>query len=191
MKRQKNIPRLFSRKKRLMNSNSYKIEPVLLSSLFSTDLSPELVKETGIILVDHGSRRKASNMMLQEVAQVFSSLTSWETIEIAHMELAEPSIQDAFATCVKRGAKRVIVFPYFLSPGKHWKHDIPALTQQAAQDFPGVSFLVTAPLGVDVLISALIQKRILHCIEHAEQKAPPCPYCQDHPESCQFRSSQA
>lgn len=35
-------------------------------------------------------------------------------------ELAEPSIGDAFQSCVQQGANRVIVSPFFLSPGRHW-----------------------------------------------------------------------
>jgi len=35
-------------------------------------------------------------------------------------ELAEPSIRDAFQSCVQQGANRIIVSPFFLSPGRHW-----------------------------------------------------------------------
>jgi sirohydrochlorin ferrochelatase len=34
--------------------------------------------------------------------------------------LAEPSIRDAFGSCVEQGANRVIVSPFFLLPGRHW-----------------------------------------------------------------------
>ena len=44
------------------------------------------------------------------------------------MEIAEPSIASAYATCVRRGANHIIVCPYFLGPGKHWTSDIPNLT---------------------------------------------------------------
>jgi sirohydrochlorin ferrochelatase len=36
-------------------------------------------------------------------------------------ELAEPTIKEAFGKCVEQGASRIIVSPYFLSPGRHWK----------------------------------------------------------------------
>jgi len=40
---------------------------------------------------------------------------------ILHLqELAEPSIRDAFQSCVEQGAHRIIVSPFFLSPGRHW-----------------------------------------------------------------------
>lgn len=40
-------------------------------------------------------------------------------VEVAHMELAEPTIEQAVARCVAAGASRVIVAPYFLSRGRH------------------------------------------------------------------------
>lgn len=40
-------------------------------------------------------------------------------VEVAHMELAEPTIEQAVARCAAAGASRVIVAPYFLSRGRH------------------------------------------------------------------------
>lgn len=41
-------------------------------------------------------------------------------VHTLHQELAEPSIKDAFSLCVQQGAKRVVVSPFFLFPGRHW-----------------------------------------------------------------------
>jgi hypothetical protein len=67
----------------------------------------------GVILVDHGSQRDESNVMLLEVVRDFADATGLSIVEPAHMELAEPSIATAFARCVERGATTVLVFPYF------------------------------------------------------------------------------
>ncbi|XP_073142970.1 sirohydrochlorin ferrochelatase, chloroplastic isoform X4 [Henckelia pumila] len=74
----------------------------------------------GVIIVDHGSRRDESNLMLNEFVDMFRERTKYPIVEPAHMELAAPSIKDAFDLCVQQGAKRVIVSPFFLSPGRHW-----------------------------------------------------------------------
>lgn len=141
-------------------------------------------RTTGIILVDHGSRRAESNDLLVQVADFYRGYTrrdrpeeQWPIVEPAHMELAEPSIAQAFDRCVAQGAKKVVVMPYFLSPGKHWFKDIPELTRQAAQRHPGVSFLVTAPLGLHPLIAQIIDARVGHCINHVQGKAPECDVC--------------
>ena len=75
------------------------------------------------------------------------------------MEIAEPSIADAYAKCVGRGATHVVVCPFFLAPGKHWTQDIPALAAAAAAAFPHTSHRVADPLGVDDLILDLLAKR--------------------------------
>ena len=49
------------------------------------------------------------------------------------MELAPPTIAEAFGRCVERGATLVVVAPFFLSPGRHWQEDIPALADEAAR----------------------------------------------------------
>lgn len=124
--------------------------------------------KTGIIIVDHGSRRPESNQMLEEIASLFARRFEvlYDIVEPAHMELAEPSIATAYAKCVERGATQVIVTPFFLGPGKHWTGDIPSLTAAAAKDFPHTSYHVTMPLGIDELILELLNKRVQFCVNH-------------------------
>src|SRR5256885_862460 len=94
--------------------------------------------ETGIIIVDHGSRRPESNQMLEEISALFA----------------------------RRGATRIVVAPFFLGPGKHWTGDIPGLTAAAAREFPHTSYHVTMPLGIDDLILELLNKRVQFCANH-------------------------
>ncbi|XAR52351.1 hypothetical protein NMG60_11020368 [Bertholletia excelsa] len=47
----------------------------------------------GVIIVDHGSRRKESNLMLDEFVTMFRDKTGYRVVEPAHMELVEPSIR--------------------------------------------------------------------------------------------------
>src|SRR4051794_35170580 len=104
--------------------------------------------QTGIIIVDHGSRLTQSNEMLEEMAWLFSKRFNhkYDIVEAAHMEIAEPSIAMAYANCVNRGADRIIVAPFFLGPGKHWTQDIPRLTADAAANYPNTRYHVTQTL---------------------------------------------
>lgn len=135
------------------------------------------VDATGIVIVDHGSRRAASNAMLEDFVARFAAASPYPIVEPAHMELAEPSIATAFGSCVTRGARRVVVMPYFLLPGRHWHQDIPALTRAAAADHPGVDYLVGAPIGLHPLMIGVLQARLTHCLAHAAGEAPPCEVC--------------
>lgn len=123
--------------------------------------------KTGIIIVDHGSRLDESNRLLEQLAEMFARRykDKYAIVEPAHMELAEPSIASAYERCANRGAKRIVVCPFFLGPGKHWTQDIPRLTAEAAANFPGTKYHVTPTLGLDDLILQLLDKRISGCVE--------------------------
>jgi len=145
--------------------------------------------KTAIILVDHGSQLDASNALLVEVAGAFARQSDWSLVEPAHMELAEPSIATAFARCVQRGAELVVVFPYFLGPGRHWSEDIPRLAAEAAQECGGVRYVVAAPLGLHPLMLQVIDQRIAHCLQHAVEGGPECEICSDASVGCSLQSS--
>ncbi len=143
-------------------------------------LTSELDLDTqklGVVVVDHGSRRAASNELLNEVVALFERVSGMPIVEPAHMELAEPSIAAAFAKCVERGAETVVVFPYFLSPGRHWSQDIPALAAEAAANHRGVRYQVTSPLGLHELMAEVMGERIVQCLKHSQQGTPACDLC--------------
>ncbi|KAL2900880.1 Sirohydrochlorin ferrochelatase chloroplastic [Bienertia sinuspersici] len=128
-------------------------------------------QKDGVIIVDHGSRRK------ERIVGMFKSKTGHPIVEPAHMELAEPSIKDAFNSCVQQGANCVIISPFFLFPGRHWHQDIPSLADAAAQEHPGVTYLVTAPLGLHELLVDVMKDRIDYCLSHVAGEVEECAVC--------------
>ena len=116
-----------------------------------------------LILVDHGSAVEEANALLEEVADKarYYPGSPFDMVEHCHMELCEPSIEDAFRKCVEAGASDITVHPYFLVPGRHSKSDIPRMVAQAVRDFPHVSCRVTEPLGLHDKIIEVIFERSL------------------------------
>ena len=112
-----------------------------------------------LLIVDHGSTRAEANDMLKDVAAIIKGLKPELPVHFAHMELAEPSIPQGFEQCVKDGATEVVVHPYMLSPGRHATKDIPNMVAECAKNFPGVSFTVTKPLGLDKKIGQVVLER--------------------------------
>ncbi|KAF0932482.1 hypothetical protein E2562_010379 [Oryza meyeriana var. granulata] len=130
-----------------------------------------------VIIVDHGSRHQESNLMLNDFVAMFRAKTGYKIVEPAHMELAEPTIKDAFGKCVQQGASRVIVSPYFLSPGRHWKQDIPALAAEASKEHSNIPYIVTAPLGLHELMVDVMNDRIKYCLRHVAGDVDECTVC--------------
>lgn len=113
-----------------------------------------------ILLIDHGSVKPEANHMVSCMASLLQHMVGAEVIvRHSHMELAEPSIAEGFADCVRAGATDVIAFPYMLSPGKHVTRDVPRLVAEAARAFPEVGFRVTDAFGVHEKLAELIALR--------------------------------
>jgi len=113
-----------------------------------------------ILIIDHGSTRAEANHMLSCVANLLQQMVGDGIIvRHAHMELAEPSIPNGFAECVRAGATEVIAFPYMLSPGKHVTRDVPRLVSEAASAFPNIAYRVTDAFGVNEKLAELIAFR--------------------------------
>ena len=113
-----------------------------------------------LLLIDHGSTRDDANDLLPKVARMVKEMSDFEIVCYAHMELAEPTIQQGFDACIAAGADEVLVHPYFLGPGRHSVSDIPRMVAQAATRHTGVSYRITDPLGLDPKIVHLILERV-------------------------------
>lgn len=118
-----------------------------------------------IIIIDHGSRREAANRMLEDVAAQLRTMTV-DRVYPAHMELAEPTLAQAFDAAVADGAEDVFVFPYFLSPGRHSREDIPRMCAEAAAGHPGVQWHCSGPIGLDRMMAELVLRRVEQCIQN-------------------------
>jgi sirohydrochlorin ferrochelatase len=122
---------------------------------------------TALVLVDHGSRSEASNASLVAVAREVAELASGRFVAVipCHMEIAPPSIADAFDTAVAAGAELVVVALYFLAPGRHSEIDVPQLAAEAAARHAGLAYAVTSSLGPDETLSRLVLARAAETLE--------------------------
>ena len=112
-----------------------------------------------LLIVDHGSVRQEANRMLEGVANLLRGQRPGLIVHIAHMELAEPTLGQSIAACVRDGATEVIIHPYMLSPGRHATRDIPAMVEATSAAFPRIKFSVTPPLGLHEKIGEVILER--------------------------------
>lgn len=113
-----------------------------------------------ILLVDHGSRRREANAVLDEVAALLRRRLPHDIVRVAHLGLAPPSVPEGIEACLAEGATEIVVHPYFLAPGEHAADGVPARVAEIAKRHPGVSIRVSAPLGVHPALLDVILARI-------------------------------
>jgi len=116
-----------------------------------------------ILLAGHGSPKQNANN-LDHIASLLHEMIhphcSEECVRVAYLQFARPDIMEAITACVRDGAKKVIVHPYFLSSGMHVTTDIPGIIQEAGEKYPGVEFVYTDPLGVHQKMAQVVYERI-------------------------------
>jgi sirohydrochlorin ferrochelatase len=115
-----------------------------------------------LLLVAHGSRRTASNDEIRQLAQRLTAEpdNDFDIVKSAFLELAEPSIPDGIEACIQTGAKEVIIFPYFLSAGRHVAEDIPAEVHIKQEEYPNISIHIADYLGLAAGMPGMILNQL-------------------------------
>jgi sirohydrochlorin ferrochelatase len=120
------------------------------------DSSPK----TAALLIAHGSRRAEANRDLADLADTLRTGGTYPIVEIAYLELAEPTISAAGCVCVERGAALVLMLPYFLSAGAHVVEDLERFRRALADRYPGTRFSLCKPLSPHPLLREVILDRL-------------------------------
>jgi sirohydrochlorin ferrochelatase len=115
---------------------------------------------TAILLVAHGSPVAAANADLLRLVEIVRERSGYMIVEPAFLEGASPSIPDGIETCVRQGAGKVAVIPYFLLPGRHVAEDLPAFVAEARARHPYVTFVLGKHLGYDERLVQAVADRI-------------------------------
>ncbi len=115
---------------------------------------------TAILLIAHGSRHEPANADLRRMAEELAARGDYPIVEAAFLELAEPDIPAGGAACVRRGASRVLMIPYFLSAGVHLVRDLTAARDDLIARHPGVEFVLGRPLGPHPILKQLVLERV-------------------------------
>jgi sirohydrochlorin ferrochelatase len=102
-----------------------------------------------LLIAAHGSRRSESNDEVRQLAAALSPLVAdrYGYVGPAFLELADPSIDEAIDEAVGRGAREVVVLPYFLAAGTHVARDVPQIVRDRQRAHPNVHIRLADHLG--------------------------------------------
>jgi len=101
---------------------------------------------TGIIVFAHGSRIEPANQAVRLAAADLARAGDYPVVEAAFLELGRPGLEEAADLLVARGVERIVIIPYFLTPGLHLERDLPPLIERISNKNKNIQVLVTASL---------------------------------------------
>jgi len=105
----------------------------------------------GVLVVAIGSSNATANARTAEVAPKLLDGTRWTAATTAFATHPEPSLADAVHLLRRRGARRVVIAPWFLAPGL-----LPDRVRRFAQ---GAGIAMAAPLGAHRLVAETVLDR--------------------------------
>jgi sirohydrochlorin ferrochelatase len=117
-----------------------------------TELGVSRLDETvGVLVVAVGSSDTAANARTAEVAPKLAIGTQWAAVTTAFATRQEPSLAEAANRMRRRGARRVVIAPWFLAPGR-----LPDRVRRFAED---AGIAMAAPLGPHRLVAETVLDR--------------------------------
>lgn len=116
-----------------------------------------------LIIAAHGSRKKESNFEVASLTERLSQKAtgSFDIVDHAFLQFAEPLLEHKIEELVQKGAKKIVVFPFFIASGSHILVDIPELIKKIKKTNPNVDFKVTRHLGKIDAIEDIILREVL------------------------------
>ena len=112
-----------------------------------------------IIFFAHGSSVEAANQAVRTVAAEAARQAGVDRYEVAFLELAHPTLEEAARILLGGGVDRITVVPYFLTLGIHLQRDLPALVDRIAAAHPDIQVSVTPPLDGHPGLAAVLADR--------------------------------
>src|SRR5690349_5223748 len=132
-----------------------------------------------VILFSHGSVLCGAGEALKAHAARLREGGLAPVVEVGYLNYSEPLFAEAVDRCVKAGADRLLIAPYFLIPGYFVKVDLPKAVAAAQERYPALSFVIAEPLGFDPRLAEAV-------IEAAKNALPSAMWREDLHRAPQF-----
>jgi sirohydrochlorin ferrochelatase len=108
-------------------------------------------RDLGVLVVAVGSSRPAANARTATLAQALAHGTQWSAVRVAYATGPQPSVTDGIELLHQRGARRVVVAPWFIAPGR--------ITDRVAEIASAAGVSMAEPLGAHPLMAATVLDR--------------------------------
>jgi len=105
-----------------------------------------------IILFGHGARDARWREPFDRLVELWRSEHAQTPVELAFLEMMQPSLSEAIGKLVTLGAFHITIVPVFFGQGGHLRNDFPALLEDCRIQHPGVTLSETPAVGEDLAV---------------------------------------
>jgi sirohydrochlorin cobaltochelatase len=105
-----------------------------------------------IILFGHGARDIRWREPFDRLASLWRSQYPQTPVELAFLEMMQPSLEEAVTSLGALGATQITVVPVFFGQGGHLRNDFPVLLSACQEKFPQIALSTTSAVGEDLAV---------------------------------------
>jgi len=105
-----------------------------------------------IILFGHGARDSRWREPFDRLASLWREQHGGTPVQLAFLEMMQPSLDEAVASLVDGGATQITVVPVFFGQGGHLRNDFPVLLTACQEKFPQITLSATPAVGEDLSV---------------------------------------
>ena len=110
-----------------------------------------------IILFGHGARDSRWREPFDRLAELWRSQNADLPVQLAFLEMMQPSLEEAVFSLANSGASHITVVPVFFGQGGHLRNDFPVLLDACREKFPQIALSATPAVGEDqAVLQAII-----------------------------------
>ena len=114
------------------------------------------VEKEALILFAHGSRDAQWAAPFRAVQKKISMARPGLAIELAFLEIMQPSLPEAIDRLVAGGHERLVIAPLFMAQGAHLKRDLGELLTSARARHPHIEVVLLPAAGeADAVLDAI------------------------------------
>ncbi|MDA3892511.1 MAG: CbiX/SirB N-terminal domain-containing protein [Salinivirgaceae bacterium] len=116
--------------------------------------------QQSVIILGHGSKSKDAIEDFNYVVESTKVKSGIEQVYGAHMELAEPSLENVVSELYSSGQTKLVILPYFLFNGNHIKEDIPTIIKRLEEKYRGLEIVFGSPIGKEPMMADIMMKKV-------------------------------
>ncbi|WP_027409804.1 sirohydrochlorin chelatase [Anoxybacteroides tepidamans] len=130
---------------------------------------------TAILLLGRGGSDPDANSDLYKIARLFWERTNYSLVEPAFMGVTNPLLDEGVDRCIRLGAKKVVILPYFLFTGVLIKRLEEKISEFRSR-YPHVEFALAGYFGFHPKLQTIVLDRLEEALGQAVKMN--CDLCQ-------------
>jgi sirohydrochlorin cobaltochelatase len=124
-----------------------------------------LSAKSGVVLFAHGSRDAEWAAPFRAIERRVAGAMPHLTVELAFLELMQPTLPEAVDRMVGAGCEHVTIAPLFMAQGAHLKRDLAKLVGDVAAKHPNVELVALPAAGEAACVMDAIGEWIAGSVE--------------------------